>query len=140
MHNEALQLLDVLAAAAVEEPPLASPPGAPATGSCYLVKASPTGDWIGHAHQLAAYTSGGWRFIAPSDGMTALVKSIATTALYRSGAWEIGKLRGSEVVIGGQKVVGGAAPRWPSRPAGRRSMPRPERRSAKSLPRCAVTA
>ena len=102
----ALQLLDVLVAAAVEGPPLATPPASPAIGSCYIVGAGPSGDWAGRAQQLAAFTSGGWRFIAPRDGMNALVKSSGSIAVYRSGAWEIGTLRGTAVAIGGQQVVG----------------------------------
>ncbi len=105
-HNEALQLLDVLVAAAVEGLPTAAPPATPAIGLCYIVGGSPSGDWSGRAQQLAAYTSGGWRFIAPRDGMSALVRSSGGTAVYRSGAWEIGTLRGSEVTIDGQQVVG----------------------------------
>ncbi|MGI8931724.1 MAG: DUF2793 domain-containing protein [Sphingomicrobium sp.] len=105
-HNEALQMLDVLVAAAVEGPPLASPPTTPVIGSCYLVAASPTGEWTGHAQQLAAYTSGGWRFIVARDGMGALVRSSGTTAVYRNGSWEIGTLSGSQVTIDGDKVVG----------------------------------
>ena len=105
-HNEALQLLDVLVAAAVEEPPLGAPPASPASGACYIVAGGPTGAWAGHAHKLAAYTSGGWRFIAPRDGMAALVKTSGATALVRNGAWELGKLRGSEAIVDGQKVLG----------------------------------
>ena len=36
-HNEALQTLDTLVAAAVEEPPRASPPASPALGVCYII-------------------------------------------------------------------------------------------------------
>ncbi len=105
-HNEALQILDVLVAAAVEGLPLAPPPASPAVGSCYIVGTSPTGAWSGHAHKLAAWTSGGWRFIAPRDGMSVYVKSDGNTALYHGGAWEIGTLSGSQVLISGQKVLG----------------------------------
>lgn len=105
-HNEALQSLDVLVAAAVEELPLAAPPASPVVGNCYIVGASPSGAWAGKAQQLAAYTSGGWRFIAPRDGLTAYVKSNGATAAYRSGAWVIGDLSGSQVSIGGVKVIG----------------------------------
>ena len=105
-HNEALQILDVLVAAAVEGLPLATPPASPAIGSCYIVAASPTGAWVGHAQQLAAYTSGGWRFIAPCEGMTALVDSNGSNAVYRAGSWEIGMLRGAELALDGLKVVG----------------------------------
>ena len=105
-HNESLQLLDAVVAAAVEGLPQAAPPASPAVGSCYIVASSPSGDWAGQAGKLAAYTSGGWRFVAPCDGMTAIVRSSGSTAVYRNGSWEIGKLRGSEVMVDGTKVVG----------------------------------
>jgi hypothetical protein len=105
-HNEALQSLDVLVAAAVEGLPQAAPPASPAVGNCYLVGASPSGDWVGKANHLAAWTSGGWRYIAPRDGLNAYVKSSGVTAAYRGGAWVIGDLSGSQVSIGGVKVIG----------------------------------
>ena len=40
------------------------------------------------------------------DGLRALVRSSGSTAVYRNGAWEVGKLRGSEVLVDGVKVVG----------------------------------
>jgi hypothetical protein len=101
-----LQVLDVVVAASIEGLALATPPVSPAVGSCYLVGASPTGAWAGQANKLAAFTSGGWRFVAPFDGLAALVRSSGTTAVYRNGAWDNGKLRGSEVAIDGIKVVG----------------------------------
>jgi len=96
----------VLIAAAVEGLPLAAPPASPAVGNCYIVGASPSGAWAGKAHHLAAYTSGGWRFIAPRDGLNAYVKSNGATAVYRSGAWVFGDLSGSQVSVDGTKVVG----------------------------------
>jgi hypothetical protein len=105
-HNEALQVLDVVVSAAIEGLPLATPPVSPAVGSCYIVAASPTGAWSGEANKLAAFTSGGWRFVAPFDGLAAVVRSSGSTAVYRNGAWETGKLRGSEVNVDGDKVVG----------------------------------
>lgn len=105
-HNEALQVLDVLVAGAVEGLPLASPPASPGVGDCYIVAASPTGAWVGHAQQIAAYTSGGWRFVAPREGLRADVVSNGTTAVYRGGAWDIGMLSGSKLVVDGLQVVG----------------------------------
>lgn len=93
-------------AAAVEGPPLATPPAAPVVGSCYIVGSSPSGGWSGHAHQLAAYTSGGWRFVAPRDGMTAYVRSSGHVAVYSDGSWDIGTLRGYQVNVDGQQVLG----------------------------------
>ena len=105
----ALQSLDVLIAAAVEGLPLPAPPASPPIGNCYIVAASPTGAWAGKPHHLAAYTSGGWRFIAPRDGLNAYVKSNGVTAAYRGGAWVIGDISGSQVTVDGVKVIGARA-------------------------------
>ena len=88
-HNEALQTLDLLVAPAVEEGPRDAPPASPTIGACYRVGASPSGDWVGKSMCIAGYTSGGWRLIQPTEGMTAYVKSTGQTATYREGAWEI---------------------------------------------------
>lgn len=106
-HNEALQTLDALVAPAVEATLQATPPAAPVAGDCYIVGTSPTGAWAGHQGKLAAFTAGGWRFIAPLEGMTAYVRASAQPATYRAGAWELGVLRGSSLILGGQQVVGG---------------------------------
>jgi len=98
--------LDVLVAGAVEGLPLATPPASPAIGDCYIVAGSPTGAWAGQAQQIAAYTSAGWRFIAPRDGMSLYVASSGEAAVYHDGAWEVGPLKGSELVVDGLKVVG----------------------------------
>ena len=105
-HNEALQVLDAVVSAAVEGLPSTTPPASPAIGSCYIVGTSPTGAWSGQAHKLAAFTGGGWRFVAPVEGLGAVVRSNGSAAVYRNVAWEIGKLRGSEVAVDGLKVVG----------------------------------
>jgi hypothetical protein len=109
-HNEALQTLDLLVAPAVEEPSRDEPPASPALGACYIVGAAPTGAWAGKPQFIAGYTSGGWRFIAPLEGMTLFVRSTALWALYRQGTWEFGAVRGSSVLIDGQQVVGGRRP------------------------------
>ncbi len=106
-HNEALQMLDALIATAVEDAPQASAPAAPTVGLCYLVSASPTGVWAGQANKLAQYTAGGWRFIAPVEGLKAHVRTSGEAASFRQGAWEFGQLRGSNLILGGQQVVGG---------------------------------
>ena len=105
-HNEALQMLDQLVAAAVEEPPLDDPPSAPLQGNCFLVGRSPTGEWAGCADSVAAFTSGGWRFASPVEGMVVWVKSAERFATYFAGAWEIGGLRGSRLLIEGIQVLG----------------------------------
>ena len=108
-HNEALQQLDVVVAAAVEGPPLATPPASPAAGNCYIVASGATGAWAGHAQQLAAYSAGGWRFVAPLDGMSAYDRGSGATAVFDNGAWVIGTLTGSQLMLDGLKVVGARA-------------------------------
>lgn len=109
-HNEALQLLDVAVAAAVEEPPRADPPPSPAVGACYLVAAGATGEWAGKDDCLAGYTAGGWRYLVPIEGMSAYVRSLAVSASYRAGSWQIGQITGSTLILGGAQVVGNRAP------------------------------
>ncbi len=116
--NESLQTLDCLVAGAVEEPPRDDPPTSPVIGQCYITAAAPTGAWAGNPLCLAAYTSVGWRLIAARDGMTFYVRSDSTIAAYRAGVWEVGKVRGSSLLIGGQQVVGGQAAPIPSASGG----------------------
>lgn len=105
-HNEALQTLDVAVAGAVEEPPRRDPPASPAIGQCYIVDAAATGAWAGKSQCVAGFTGGGWRFLPPIEGMTLYVKASSVFATYRSGAWEVGMVRGLTLVLGGQQVVG----------------------------------
>ena len=112
-HNEALQALDLIVAAAVEEAPRSSPPASPVAGACYIVGSSPSGAWAGKPQCIAGYTSGGWRFIPATDGMTAYVKAAGVCAQYRAGSWELGTLRGASLVVGGSQVVGNRLPAIP---------------------------
>jgi hypothetical protein len=106
----ALQRLDVLVAAAVEEPPRSSPPAAPEVGDCYIIGGGATGDWAGQEGRVAAYSSGGWRTVAPVPGMVVYVRSDGVFATYRNDAWSVGAAHCSAVVIDGRQVLGAAAP------------------------------
>jgi hypothetical protein len=116
-HNEALQLVDILLAATVEESPRNDPPAAPALGACYIVGIAPTGPWAGKAQCVAAFTGGGWRFVTPFEGLRAFVPSDGVWMLHRAGVWESGIVRGSSIVLEGQQVVGSRQAAVPS-PAG----------------------
>jgi hypothetical protein len=115
-HNEALQVLDCVAAASVEEPPRNDLPASAAEGATYIIGAAPTGVWSGKAGQLANMSAGGWRFVVPTDGMSALVKTNGLRAEYRSGGWAIGTVTAERVEVGGMQVLGaqGAAIASPS--------------------------
>lgn len=100
-------MLDTIVAAAVEEGPRNDPPATPLAGQCFIVGGAPTGAWAGNESALAAFSAAGWRFVGPVAGLQAWVKSTSTWATYSGGAWELGALRGSRVMIGGVQVVGG---------------------------------
>jgi hypothetical protein len=106
VHNEALQTLDLLVGGAVEEPPRTAPPTVPALGACYIVDGSATDVWAGKDGCVAGWTSGGWRFVEPLEGMRFLVRTTGIDAMFREGAWELGEVRASALVIGDQQVVG----------------------------------
>jgi hypothetical protein len=108
-HNEALQTLDIVVAAAVEDGSIDTPPASPALGACYIVGSAPTGAWVDNSQALAGNSSGGWRFVAPTEGLSAYVKSQGVWANFRDDTWEMGVVRGSSVVIGDQQVVGARA-------------------------------
>ena len=65
---------------------LAAPPPSANEGECWLVGASPTGIWAGHAGQIAAMQGGNWLFITPRDGMRMLDRSTGQDRRY-FGAW-----------------------------------------------------
>ena len=88
--NEGLALFDMATSAAVDAFLADTPPAAPAVGGCYIVGASPTGAWLGHALALAGYTAGGWRFIGPVEGLRAIDKTSGMMATFIGGAWELG--------------------------------------------------
>lgn len=104
--NESLQILDVLVSGAVEEAPIATPPATPTVGACYIVAAGATDAWAGMDQSIAAWTSGGWQFIAPVEGMSLYERTSGTWAAFRNEAWEIGIVCGAALLIGGQQVVG----------------------------------
>lgn len=105
-HNEALAVLDLLQGASVEQVGLDTPPPSPTTGQCWVIGSTPTGAWAGRAGALAGWTAGGWRFVGPREGMAVWSHSDGCSATYAAGAWRIGRLIGTEVVIGGLSVIG----------------------------------
>lgn len=104
-HNEALQRADALLSPVVEGAPSATPPASPSVGACYVVGGSATGSWSGQDGSLASFTGGGWRFVAPIEGLRVLDRASGEMLLRRNGAWESGIIRAQELRIGGQAVV-----------------------------------
>jgi hypothetical protein len=103
----ALALVDLLLAPSVEAAPVASPPASPTVGTLYrIAPAGASGAFSGLEGKLAGWSAGGWRFIAPVEGMRLTERGSGLELAYRDGAWTSGSLRASEVAIGGQKVLG----------------------------------
>ena len=112
-HNEALQIIDTLLSPAIECAALAAPPSSPAVGACYLVATGATGAWVGQDGSLAAFTDGGWRFVAPVEGTQVLDRSSGQSVVYRSGSWETGVVRAQEVRIDDLTIIRGRQPAIP---------------------------
>ena len=102
-----LAMVDLLLAGSVEAVPVASPPPSPGIGSLYRIAAAgASGAFAGREAKLAGWSDGGWRFIAPVEGMRLTERASGLELAYRNGAWTSGSLRANEVEIGGQKVLG----------------------------------
>jgi hypothetical protein len=104
--NSAIRRLDsVLNASCIAQQD--APPGSPADGDRYLVGDSPSGEWVGHEQQLAAYIGAGWQFFEPQAGWLAYLRSVAALYIYGVGSpatWEL-----LETGVGGSPGGGGDA-------------------------------
>lgn len=87
--NEALAQIDQLLMPAVVDKDLAAPPGSPADGALYIVAASPTGAWLGHAGHLAYWlnSAGAWTFIVPLKGWRIHINDEDKYYKYTGTAW-----------------------------------------------------
>jgi hypothetical protein len=94
-HNEALLLLDAVVGCLVERRDLVSPPGTPAEGQCWIVPAGATQDWEGRTDQIAIWTAGGWRFLAPPEGAIVFVKLGRERLRWFGGVWLADALSGA---------------------------------------------
>ena len=109
-HNEALMLIDLLLHGCVAGVAQDAPPAAPTGGQCWIVGAAPTGDWTGQAGRMAGMTEGGWRFVAPREGMRLWWTGGETTVEFRGGAWHMGEVRARRIMVEGIPVVGAQQP------------------------------
>lgn len=113
-HNEALTLIDAALHAAIEDATIATPPADPEEGQCWIVAAGASGAWAGKDHELACWTGGGWRFVAPRTGMSAWDSNLGYWRHWTGSGWNDGSLPATRLVIAGQQVVGPRLPDVPS--------------------------
>lgn len=105
-HNEALMRIDALLEPVVEAVMLDDPPASPDPGQCWVVGAAPSGAWAGEARAIAAWSEGGWRFLAPAIATTVWSRAEALFARFDGSDWIPGEIRASRVLVGGVQVVG----------------------------------
>ncbi len=109
-HNEAVARIDTLLHLSVLSMGLDTPPADPVPGSAWIVGASPAAAWAGHAGEVASFSDGGWRFVAPVAGCLAWVADLGVFAVrtddgWLSDAWPVRALR-----VGGTDLLAAAAP------------------------------
>lgn len=109
-HNEALALIDIAVAGSVAAVGLTVPPAAPTLGQCWIVGSGATGVWSGHDNQLAGWTQGGWRFVAPTDGMAVWSAQDGVIAHFVEGIWIVGETRCARVTIDSKQIIGARQP------------------------------
>lgn len=85
--NDAFAILDALVMLAVLDRDLSAPPGSPADGDRYLVKATGTGLFAGHDNQIAHFTAGDWSFYPPRPGFICFVADEAVLLTWNGSAW-----------------------------------------------------
>jgi hypothetical protein len=113
-HNEALSRIDAALHAVAQAIGDDTPPSAPVAGQCWIIGTTPTGDWVGQADALAAWTDDGWRFIAPPPGMIVWLPASGIEARFDGSAWIAGDVVGTRLVLGGVQLVGLRQPAIPA--------------------------
>ena len=104
-HNAAFAQLDLCVQGAAIAAGVDAPPAAPGIGDCWIVGAAPSGDWAEHAHQIAGWTSAGWLFVQPREGMQLWLGAAQGIARFTGGEWRLGEVHG-KLFIEGNQVVG----------------------------------
>lgn len=74
----------------VKDRNLAAPPESPTTGDTYIVAASPTGAWSGHAGEVAVWSGTAWVFGTPRVGWVAYIEDEEVLSAYKAAGWSVG--------------------------------------------------
>lgn len=85
-HNEALQRLDAIVQLTIRAT-LATPPGTPEEGACFLVDTGAVGLWSGKDGHIAVRQDSAWTFFAPRDGWRAWFAASGHLLTHEDGEW-----------------------------------------------------
>jgi hypothetical protein len=86
--NNALIILELIAAGGVIDRDLTAPPGSESEGDAYLVADSATGDWSGHDGKIAIYLNGGYFLVVPVAGLRLYVQDENVMLAYNGTSWQ----------------------------------------------------
>ncbi|MES2986902.1 MAG: DUF2793 domain-containing protein [Pseudomonadota bacterium] len=104
-HNEALARIDLTLHGNICAVGEEIPPEDPVPGQCWILGNAPTGDWNGHAMEVAGWTEGGWRFVSPCEGMRLWLGLDTGFATFSGGEWRTGEEYG-RVLVDGLQIIG----------------------------------
>jgi hypothetical protein len=63
------------------------PPATPIAIGRYLVNTAPTGDWVGHANEIATWNGVAWGFQTPNDGWATWIEDADILRVFNGTAW-----------------------------------------------------
>ena len=66
---------------------LNAPPASPAAMARYLVDTVPSGDWVGHADEIATWTGVTWGFETPNDGWATWIEDADVLRVFNGSSW-----------------------------------------------------
>lgn len=66
-----------------------TPPGSPTEGDSYVIGATPTGLWAGHANKVTIYFDSVWRFFTPKEGWLVYSRQDENYFKYTGTSWVV---------------------------------------------------
>ncbi len=87
--NAAIDRIDAILNRGAIDRGLDTPAVGPASGDLYILGASPTGAWAGHANDIAYYLNSTWYFINPQEGLTIWVNDEDALYTWTGAAWAV---------------------------------------------------
>jgi hypothetical protein len=87
VHNEALKILDAVWQLSVISQDFDSPPGSPAEGDTYIVKAPGYGAWEDQGGNIAAFIEGAWQIFESKAGWQMFDKNVGSLYIFDGSDW-----------------------------------------------------
>lgn len=85
--NAAIDILDSASQLSVMSRTISVTALTPQIGDCWIVGPASTGDWAGHANDIACWLATGWQYLTPKPGWRAWVRAEALEVVFANGTW-----------------------------------------------------